>query len=57
MKLVTLNQRQSGQRVESCRHCAVDYEEARERNPGRCLGSIHYWIQPEEDWIEPRRQH
>jgi putative transposase len=53
IKFVTPNQRHSGQAVEICRHRAVVYEQARQRNPRRWSRAIRCWRQPEVVWINP----
>jgi hypothetical protein len=53
IKFVTPNQRHSGQTVETCRHRAVIYEQARQRNPLRWSRASRYWRQPEVVWINP----
>jgi putative transposase len=47
IKFVTPHQRHSGQAIESCRHRAVVYEQARQRNPRRWSRSTRSWRQPE----------
>ena len=54
IKLVTLQQRHSGQAVEICGHRAVVYEETRQRNLRRWSRSIRCWRQPEVIWINPQ---
>ena len=53
IKFVTPQQRHSGQAIEICRHRAVVYEEARQRNPRRWSRAIRCWRQPEVVWINP----
>ena len=53
IKFVTPHERHSGQAVEICRHRAVVYEQARQRNPRRWSRSIRCWRQPEVVWINP----
>jgi hypothetical protein len=53
IKFVTPQQRHSGQAVEICRHRAVIYEQARQRNPRRWLRLTRCWRQPEVVWINP----
>jgi len=53
IKFVTPQQRHSGQAVEICRHRAVVYEQARQRNPRRWTRSTRCWRQPEVVWINP----
>lgn len=43
----------NGDAQEICRHRAVVYERARQRNPRRWSGSSRCWRQPEEVWINP----
>ncbi len=51
IKFVTLHQRHNGDAVEVCRHRAVFYEQARQRNPKRWSRSTRCWRQPEVVWI------
>ncbi len=51
IKFVTPQQRHGGQAVEICRHRAVVYEQACQRNPRRWSRSIRCWHQPEVVWI------
>ena len=53
IKFVTPHQRHNGDAVEICRHRAVVYEQARQRNPRRWSRSIRCWRQPEMVWINP----
>jgi len=53
IKFVTPQQRHSGDAVEICRHRAVVYEQARQRNPRRWSRSTRCWRQPEVVWINP----
>ena len=53
IKLVPTQKRQGGQIVEICRHRAVVYEQARQRNPRRWSRAIRCWRQPEVVWINP----
>lgn len=53
IKFVTPHQRHNGDAVETCRHRAVVYEQARQRNPRRWSRLIRCWRQPEVVWINP----
>jgi len=53
IKFVTTHQRHNGDAVEICRHRAVVYEQARQRNPRRWSRSTRCWRQPEVVWINP----
>jgi putative transposase len=53
IKFVTPHQRHNGDAVEVCRHRAVVYEQARQRNPKRWSRSTRCWRQPEVVWINP----
>ena len=53
IKFVTPHQRHNGDAVEICRHRAVVYEQARQRNPRRWSRSTRCWRQPEVVWINP----
>ena len=53
IKFVTPYKRHSGQAVKICRHRAVVYEQARQRNPRRWSRSTRCWRQPEVVWINP----
>jgi len=53
IKLVTPHERHSGQAVEICRHRAVVYEQARQRNPRRWSRAVRCWRQPKVIWINP----
>jgi transposase InsO family protein len=56
IKFVTPHQRHNGDAVEICRHRAVVYERARQRNPRRWSRSTRCWRQPEVVWINPPPQ-
>ncbi len=53
IKFVTPHQRHIGDAVEICRHRAIVYEKARQRNPRRWSRSTRCWHRPEVVWINP----
>jgi hypothetical protein len=53
IKFVTPHQRHNGDVLEICRHRAIVYEQARQRNPRRWSRSTRCWHQPEVVWINP----
>ena len=53
IKFVTPQQRHNGDAVEICRHRAVVYEQARQRNPRRWSRATRCWHQPEVVSINP----
>ena len=52
-QVVTPFQRHKGNFVETCRHRAVVYEQALQRNPRRWSGSTRFWRQPKVGCINP----
>jgi transposase InsO family protein len=53
IKFVTPHQRHNGHALEICRHRAVVYKQARQRNPRRWSGATRCWQLPEVVWLNP----